>query len=323
MKRAALFVFATMMIVMVSGCTQSPVTQDYTVLSQSGYNRSLCAGTGFNYVDGGFSSGMMIVPIDPEGNNLSASVYTITQASESTSSFSNSFMCQEQLSSRRAVIGVFSSGYAPKAFVFEMPEDQLVTLGVPLKRSCTGEKGCFDTSRIILEEQAHGNQSLADENMAYLQDWFHGTLSEKFLLNQPRLDCTECNSGRGGYLKANGTQDGTPFSLYYHTGWCSPGGGDCGWSLCFSEVSDQPSAAYQALKAKVCSEIEFYNLTEYTTPETYSYNRTNDLTNETRLLCRNGGFEFLSGNSRTISVVQDSSRLGTFATRGEADCLAL
>jgi len=252
--------------VLLSGCTQQPAPQDYVILSTQDYNRSLCGGTGFNYQENGFNSGIKILAKDSQtGSNPTSNSYIITQSSEG-SIFPFSFSCEEQLSDPQSVISVYSNGHSPKIFEFNLPENQLVAIEVPLKKSCTG-----------------------------------------------------------GFLKAQGTSGSAPFTLYYHSGWCSPGGGDCGRFACFSESSASPSAAYAAIKDKLCNSIEYFNLTGYYNPQdnTYSYVKTNDLTNQTRTECLRGGFEKTGANSRTISIVQDSSMAGAFARKGETDCLAL
>jgi hypothetical protein len=135
----------------------------------------------------------------------------------------------------------------------------------------------------------------------------------------------ECNYGRGGFLKAQGVHENTPFTLYYHTGWCSPGGGDCGVSACFSETSPSPTPTYTAIKEKLCGKLEHFNLTGYYNPidSTYSYVKSNDLTNQKRQECLQGEFEKIEGNTHTISIIQDSSTSGHFVSKGETDCMAL
>ncbi|MCX6814115.1 MAG: hypothetical protein NTY20_00465 [Candidatus Aenigmarchaeota archaeon] len=321
------FVFLALAILSLSGCTQQPAPQDYIILSTQDYNKSLCGGTGFNYKENGFNSGIKILAKDSQtGGNLTSNAYIITQASEG-SVFPFSFSCEEQLSDPQSVISVYSNGHSPRIFEFNLPENQLVAIEVPLKKSCIGEKGCFDSNVLVFRKQAGGNQTQIDESVTNLQNWFYSTISGQFLLNQSSytLNCMECNPGRGGFLKTQGTYGNTPFTLYYHTGWCSPGGGDCGLFACFSETSPNPTAAYSAIKEKLCSQLEYFNLTGYynESDNTYSYIKTNDLTNQTRTECLQGGFEKIDAKSRTISIVQDSSMSGHFARKGETDCLAL
>jgi len=324
-----LLILTTVAILSLSGCTQQPAQQDYTILSTQDYNRSLCGGTGFNYQENGFNSGILILTKDSQtGNTIPSSAYMITQASEGSVFPSPlSFSCEEQMSDPETVISLYSTGHSPKTFRFNLPENQLAEIEVPLKKSCTGEKGCFESNLLAFQKQAKGNQTQTDESAANLQNWFYNSISEQFLLNQSEysLSCMECNYGRGGFLKAQGIQDSTPFTLYYRTGWCSPGGGDCGWSLCFSENSANPSAAYAAIKEKLCSSIEYFNLTGYYNPQdsTYSYVKSNDLTNQKRQECLQGDFEEITSGSRAISIVQDSSMSGHFVSKGETDCLAL
>lgn len=322
-------IFPVLTVLMLSGCTQQPAPQDYIILSTQDYNRSLCGGIGFNYQENGFNSGILILTKDSQtGINLTSSAYMITQASEGSVFPSPlSFSCEEQLSDPESVISVYSVGHSPKTFQFNLPKNQLVSLEIPIRKSCTGEKGCFDSNILAFQKQAHGNQSQADESIANLKAWFYNTISDQFLLNQSTytLTCMECNYGRGGFLKAQGAHDDTPFTLYYRTGWCSPGGGDCGWSLCFSENSSSPTTTYTAIKEKLCSQIEQFNLTGYYNPQdsTYSYVKSNDLTTQKMQECLQGAFEETSGSSRVISIIQDSSMSGHFTRKGETDCIAL
>jgi hypothetical protein len=323
----AAFLFLALAVLSLSGCTQQPAPQDYIILSTQDYNRSLCGGTGFNYQENGFNSGINILAKDSEtGTNLTCSAYMIAQSSEG-SVFPESFSCEEQMSDPEAVISVYSAGHSPKTFRFNLPENQLVSLGIPLKKSCTGSPGCFESNLLVFQKQAKGNQTQADESAANLQSWFYNSISDQFLLNQSEytLTCMECNYGRGGFLKAQGTQDNVPFILYYRTGWCSPGGGDCGWSACFSETSPEPSAAYAAIKEKLCGQIESFNLTGYYNPidSTYSYMKSNDTTAQVRQECLEGGFERTEGGTRTIFIIQDSSMSGHFVSKGETDCLGV
>ena len=314
-------------ILSLSGCTQQPASQDYTILSTQDYNRSMCGGTGFNYQENGFNSGINIQAVDSQtGASLDSKAYIIAQSSEG-SAFPGSFSCEEQLSDPETVISVYSAGHSPKTFQFNLPENQLVSLKIPLRKSCTGSPGCFESNLLAFQKQAKGNQTQIDESAAYLQSWFYSSIADQFLLNQSdySLTCEECNYGRGGFLKAQGTQDSIPFTLYYHTGWCSPGGGDCGWSACFSESSPNPSAAYAAIKEKFCSKIEHFNLTGYSNPidNTYSYVKSNDLTSQKKQECLQGGFEKIEGSTRAISIIQDSSMSGHFVSKGTMDCMAL
>ena len=314
--------------VFLSGCTQQPTTlENYTVTSIQEYNRSMCGGTGYNYQENGFNSGINILAKDNQpGGNLAATYYMISQSSEG-SVFPYSFSCEEQLSDPQSMISVYSKGHSPKTFVFDLLPDKLVSLEVPMKKSCTGEPGCLENNLLIFQKQAKGNQTQADESMTNLQNWFYSTISEQFLMNQPgyKLSCMECNYGRGGFLKAQGTYGKTQFTLYYHTGWCSPGGGDCGWSACFSENSPSQTAAYSAIKDKLCGQLEYFNLTGYYNPQdnAYSYVKTDDLTSQTRQACLQGAFEETEGSTRTISIIQDSSMSGHFTAKGETDCLNL
>jgi hypothetical protein len=324
-----LLIFHMLAVLALSGCTQQPSSQDYIILSTQDYNRSLCGGTGFNYNENGFNSGILIITKDSQtGGSLSSNSYIITQASEgSVFPSPESFSCEEQLSDPESVISVYSAGHSPKTFQFNLPENKLVSLEIPLSKSCTGEKGCFDSNILIFQKQAHGNMTQSEESMSGLQNWFFNSISDQFLLNQSTymLTCIECNYGRGGFLKAQGIHENIPFTLYYRTGWCSPGGGDCGWTLCFSETSSEPTATYTTIKEKLCSQIEQFNLTGYFNPQdnTYSYVKSNDLTNQKRQECLQGAFEETASGSRTISIIQDSSMSGHFVRKGGTDCLGL
>src|SRR3990172_3122894 len=115
-----LLIFPVLAVLMLSGCTQQPVPQDYIILSTQDYNRSLCGGTGFNYQENGFNSGILILTKDSQtGSSLSSNSYMITQASEGSIFPSpSSFSCEEQLSDPESVISVYSAGHSPKTFQF-------------------------------------------------------------------------------------------------------------------------------------------------------------------------------------------------------------
>ncbi len=136
--------------------------------------------------------------------------------------------------------------------------------------------------------------------------------------NQYTLKCVDADITRGGFVEAEGDYvNGSAFELLHHWGWCSSGGSDCGWTKCFAVEGN--NELFETIKNKICNEIDSrvtYNEYEYgCTFPTY------DNTNEIRQKCLNGEYEYIIGNKKVISVIQDVGRCFSSVKKGSSNCL--
>jgi hypothetical protein len=170
-------------------------------------------------------------------------------------------------------------------------------------KSCTGGQSLLDNIKLIAKTTKDQNKMIRE-----LQEKFYSTIEREFGMNRKdyTLNCKEADFDRGGFIKATGTyKNNIPFELYYHWGWCTSGGSDCGWSACLSAA---PSELYDSVKKDFCSKLTSYNTTpDRSEPGITRFIRVHDTTNQTRIDCFEGKFEKIDGTRRTISVDQRSS----------------
>jgi len=208
-----------------------------------------------------------------------------------------SYTCTEG-GSTEAIITAFSKGYAPVSFPLRMPEGQLATVVVTLFPSCEGQD-FYENLRI--------RSSMMSDPQAYIESStqrLDSILRDNGLEGNLSLDCIEADMGRGGYVRANGTASGEPFSLYYHWGWCSSGGTDCGMSICL-RASDE---VMEDAREKICQKLSEtqHNDGHICTEEEY------DRTEEVRSRCMEGAFD----EDGAISIIQSSNRCNSSVSIG-------
>lgn len=312
--------------ILLSGCIQKITgnknqTQafevQYNISSQINYNRTFCKNTGFHHNPEGFNIGSRVVLKDRiTGEDLNGYASTSVKSPGDDLNVDKSYSCEEQVNSRNTIISVYSKGYTPLVFEIKLPKNKLTTIEVPMIKSCSGGPSCFDNIKIGLLEKANGNQTKADEISTHFQDGFTETIQKKFGLEKTdyNLSCMECDMGRAGFIKAKGTyKDGSPLELYYHWGWCSSGGSDCGWSTCFSSTSN---TLFESIKNRVCDRISSnqYN-------NDICYLNAYDYTEQVKNKCVAGEYEKTSENKKTLAIKQTETRCTSGVAIGNFNCM--
>lgn len=238
------------------------------------------------------------------------------KSSRDSLSVGQKYTCQEQMVPGKTVIAVYVRGYTPVVFLFDYAPSKLATIEVPMVKSCSGGPSCLDNTRIFAGLY---NESVAEQMTNWTQDKFSETIKQQFGLDKSdyQLECMECDMNRGGFIKAKGTyKDGSPLALYYRQGWCSSGGADCGWNLCFTTRSDD---LFSSVENGACNQISAQQSHDvYTcsaTTEAY------DKTDEVRSSCLAGGFENNDGVSKTLAIAQSRGRCVSSVEKGVMDCL--
>jgi hypothetical protein len=317
---------ALIAVAAMCGCiseTNQNKTLPYNVTMLLDYNASLCGGTGYHYQNDSFNTGVRIRMKDAEtGAPLDGKVNFLISDGGGSMSLFDSYSCEEQVNSQDSVISVYSPGYSPVSFEFSMPKNQLATIEVPMQKGCANGLSCFDNVAIISRFNAHGNQSMFEQQKTETEDYFYQYLFDYFQLNKSDISitCAECMMDRGGFIRAKGVyKKDAPFELYYHWGWCAPSGGDCGWGLCFTS-SDE--SLFRGVENLTCSRIYVVNETEDNSEPGISRRVIqSDLTNVTREECAGGSYSKQNGVQKTISLIQNSYPMQTFVTSGNASCL--
>lgn len=313
---------AGLLLLLSTACIQQnqpPAESAYKIISTKEYDNSLCSSTGFYYKPNGYNYGLRLILKDKQSGKLLDGYAT---DSGGTTSTEENYSCLEQTDTEYTVLSAYSKGYSPAAFELKTPKNQLVTIEVPLTKSCTGGPSCFDNYKTALQRTQEENQTKTEELLKEFQTRFYDTIKDNYGLDQSdyELTCMECDMVRGGYVKAKGTyKDGSPLELYYHWGWCSSGGTDCGWTACFTSEND---ALFESVKNARCSRIESYAMQDdYSEPGIHNLIRTNDTTNETRKECLNGKYEKTEGKQKTLSIIQNSARYLNTVEIGETYCM--
>jgi hypothetical protein len=199
-----------------------------------------------------------------------------------------------------AVITAFSEGDSPKVLGFEVPQNKLITMEIPMVKSCTTGKSCFENAEIYANLTNRGYITYTDEVRSSIND----TLSSQFGLDSSEytLSCVECNMGRGGYIQAKGKyKNESAFELYSHYGWCSSGGADCGWEIYF--ISSDKDLIREEQEV-ICSSISSYgNHDDY-----FCEGTKFDNTTEAIAQCKS--MAAVDSTLQKISVIQKGNRCG-------------
>jgi len=107
------------------------------------------------------------------------------------------------------------------------------------------------------------------------------------------IDCLECDMDRGGYIKAQLSQNGHTIQYFNHWGWCSSGGTDCGKIECVTSSDANTRSDYAAAKQAICARLTLdpEMVTPPEDPDRYSR------------ACNKGDYETDNGEVRTLSVM--------------------
>ncbi len=119
-------------------------------------------------------------------------------------------------------------------------------------------------------------------------------LQEEFGISAYNIININCDPNRGGYIKTE-VEDLLDYNIsklkiYYHWGWCSSGGADCGRSICFSTESIDK---FNEIRNKLCDKLGKDSPT------------SENLTQEDRNLiseCNSKKFEKVIGNKKVFSI---------------------
>jgi hypothetical protein len=311
MKKIIILLLIILMM-SLSACSPSSVeSSDYKINSMLEYNANLCESTSYHYQEGGFNTGLRVVLKDKTtGQELPGSASIAHSLGGGSLSVGGNYSCEEQIASETVVISAYSKGYSPLVFNAKLPKNQLATLEVAMQKSCTGAPSCTDNIRTSLANSR--NQTDIDEAVREAEQTFYDTIERNFGLKKDEyeLSCMECNMGRGGYVKAQGTNtDGSAFDLYYRWGWCSSGGADCGSDMCFKSTG--PS--FDSVKEKICSSLTSSQRNDGMLCKDPEY----DTTTIIQAKCREGLYE----ENNSIALRQLSNRCGSSVDSGTYDCL--
>jgi len=289
----------------------------YRLVSLKDYNQSLCDSTGFQYMPNGFNSGAKVVLVDAvTGENLSGDGFLTTVNGAGT--FGVEYTCFEQINSTKSVVTVNAGGYSSISFYFNLPENKLALIEIPMARSCTTGRSCLENLEVLsgMNEDTNTEDLIRDST-----ERIQGLINDNFGFAEGdySLSCLECSLTRGGFIKARGVYRGeTPFELYYHWGWCSSGGSDCGWSACFS-IDKKQSELKNKVTDLLCNRI----LSAYLNDGMLcTINSSSDNTADMRYLCTSGGaFQQTSDETWTISLNQYSGRCESSPSDGIFPCI--
>jgi hypothetical protein len=312
-----------LVLLWIGGCTPvvmdtppiPPTEKTFKISSLADYNSSLCTSIGYGNNPGGFSSGIRLVLKDKTTGELLEGDGDYSTNAGGGSLGPGEYSCEEGIDSKYAAIFAHSKGYAPSVFILTYPTNKLATVEVSMVKSCTGGPSFFDN--LIMSAFIMDNQTLAGEYQKDGQDRFYDIIKNEIGLEKTdyTLDCMEGDMGRGGYIKARGKlNDSSSFELYYHWGWCSSGGSDCGWSKCFSSESNRLMAS---VKNITCGQISSRVIHNDYTCASEAYDRTDEVKNK----CNAGEFEKVDGSKRIISIIQNSGRCEDSVNVGDLSCL--
>jgi len=158
--------------ILLSGCFQK-ITQDktstptpkvdYNIISRISYDKTLCGSTSFHYKPEGFNTGLRVVLKDKDtGINLEGYATISVEGGRGSLSLGETYSCEEQTDSKKAIVSVYSKGYTPMVFEIDLPKNQLATVEISMLKSCSGGPTCFDNMKVGLLESMSGNQTKAE-----------------------------------------------------------------------------------------------------------------------------------------------------------------
>jgi hypothetical protein len=287
----------------------------YKVVSEVEYDKSLCEGI-TDLQSGLIRGGVRIYLVESDSgasipgfgalniNLTSDPAYSHLLDSGDDSSSAGigqegGYTCYEGLASNGSTIITTPAGHCTSSFDLSLPENKLVTIRVFVDRNTTTN-----------------NHHLCPEQ----EEWFQKSMEESFGLGKLEYTLTSINFDpqRGGFIKVTGVyKNSTPFDVFYHWGWCSSGGTDCGWVKCFKVTGDDVVGAFEKVKTSLCKGIS----SQQTSDGYYCSGKEYDNTTILQGKCLSGAYEYESNGSKTISIKQDSGRCGSTPSKGLGDCL--
>ena len=326
MKRNSILVLIALFIVIIVGVvfylrgnsqnTLLSTQQNYKISSLIDYDANLCSGIGYAYKQNGFNSGIKLIFKDKiTGELIEGSAMTSTSESESSIDSKN-YSCEESINSEEVLISANAQGYTPSVFIFKYPKNKLAIVEVLMMKSCSGGPSFFDN--LDLSAKFIASQSISNEYIKNSQNRFYEIIEDQFNLKKSdySVECAEGDLGRRGYVKVKGEyKDGSPLELNYHLGWCSSGGSDCGWSMCLKSQSDD---LFGPVKNNFCNKLSSRQLYD---DYSCTSQQAHDKTEEVKGNCIAGEFENIDGNTKSISIIQNSNRCTDSVKVGEFNCI--
>jgi len=289
-KTGAMFI--TILALFLLGCTFERIPgAEYRTISTIPYDKKMCGGISSGPPYGSSNAGIRLMLKDKDtGEPIEGwGEYSRERSGGSVDvspNGSSKFTCEEKTFPTPWLVSAYSKGHSPAVFVYTVLPNRLSTIEVFMQKSCKGGPSCLGNAKISEPYYPASANGTRDFEKLY-EDAFLGMIERDFGLNRSdfTLSCNECAMTRGGFIKAAGTyKDGSDFELYYHSGWCSSGGADCGFSACFSSSSPE---AFSLAKSTLC---------------------------KGNVNCSDGRFEKSEGDKSTISISN--------GILGEFDCLA-
>lgn len=296
----------------------TPPEKDYNITSSIPFDSSACSSTSFSHLPGGFNAGIR-VSLTSSGQQIQGRGRLYHQSGHGTLTTGEHYKCLNGINTSRVYVQVASEGHAAIFTGIDLIPGNLTSIEIPLEKSCAGGPSCMENYRKQLEYEGAGED--LDEKLSEFESRIKIVINRTYGWEpgEYALSCIECDMDRGGYVKGTGTyMNATPFEFYYRWGWCSSGGGDCGWTTCLTSRD----TVYEEAKTRVCGKIKDYEHVEKTVNSTYTMQTLYDKTNQTIQKCRQGKYEYANPDTKTISIIQQTNRYKATPKKGDTNCLA-
>jgi len=283
------------------------------------FNESLCESTGNGNSENGFDYGIRIILKDKDTNETlnGYANYAMMDNSGGSINRDGGYTCEKNIDEDTQVISAYSQGYSPVVFSIAPARNSLSTIEVSMIKSCTGAPSCFDNFETKYSKLKLENKTYYDELLNEQKNIFYDYVDRSLGVNRTdyTLQCMECDMGRGGYVKAKGIyKDGSNLELYYHWGWCSSGGSDCGYDVCVSTDSD---TIFSSAKNNYCNTLYWNARSDENTCPGETFNNDTIIRNE----CSNGKFDSIDSSKKTFALIQSSNRCSSSVANISNDCL--
>jgi hypothetical protein len=323
MNKNYFFIILFFLSIVLVGCTSNKVVisdssdKVFSVVSTESFNESMCSSTGYGVAQNGFDWGIRVILKDKDTNEIlkGYAIYTSNIGGGGVS-VDTTYTCEENIDNNIQIINVYAAGYSPITFSISSSNSSLMTLEVLMIKSCTGAPSCFDNFEVQNSALKNSNRTLYDKSLNDFQNSFYYYIDKNLGVNRTdyTLYCMECDMSRGGYVKAKGKyRDGSDLELYYHWGWCSSGGTDCGYSVCISTTSE---SIFNNEKTSYCNTLSWNGRNDnFCTSE--AFNNDTIIRND----CLNGKLENQNSGRWTLAFGQGLNRCSSSITNLNFDCM--
>lgn len=169
-----------------------------------------------------------------------------------------------------------------------------------------------------LEEQDKQIENLDKQNNACPntcdETALRSRIDSTFGFESYRIECSECDLSRGGFIKTRIIFEGSAaMNIYYHRGWCSSGGADCGWEV---SVTSYTRDKFEDVKEKFCGQLKSEGYTGEISAGGVCGTQEYDTTDDVRQKCLQGEYDTLDSQRASFSVVQEGNRCGYSVSKG-------